>query len=62
MHTSLSESFFQLETNENMKVNITKYPKNPSKQRKIDIRIDKYDLWDFRSSVGLVILEWLKEF
>lgn len=45
-----------------MKVNITKYPKNPSKQRKIDIRIDKYDLWDFRSSVGLVILEWLKEF
>jgi hypothetical protein len=45
-----------------MKVNITKYPKDPSKQRKINIKIDKYDLWDFRSSVGLVILEWLKEF
>ena len=45
-----------------MKVNITKYPKDTSKQRKIDIRIDKHDLWDFRSSVGLIILEWLKEF
>lgn len=45
-----------------MKVNLTKYPKDPSKERKIDIRIDKWDLWDFRSSVGLIILEWLKQF
>lgn len=45
-----------------MKVNIEKYPEKAGKQRKVSIKIEKHDLWDFDGCVGLIILEWLKQF
>jgi hypothetical protein len=44
-----------------MKVHIGKYPKNPNKERKVKIEIEKFDLWDFKC-VNMIILEWLKKF
>lgn len=44
-----------------MKVHIGKYPKNPDKQRKIDIRIDKWDTWGMDHTLALIILPMLKQ-
>ena len=38
-----------------MKVNIGPYPKNHSKERKIDIRIDNYDIWNADHTLSLII-------
>ena len=53
---------FQLYRDIIMKVNIGKYPKKTGKERKVSIKIENHDVWDFNSSVGLVLLEWLKAF
>ena len=44
-----------------MKVYIGKYPKNPIKERKIDIRIDRWDTWSMDHTLALIILPMLKQ-
>lgn len=39
-----------------MKVNISKWPKNSTKERKIDIDIKEYDVWNLDRSLALIIL------
>jgi hypothetical protein len=43
-----------------VKVYIGKYPKDSSKDRKIDVRIDDYDVWDMYTTLSYVILPMLK--
>jgi hypothetical protein len=43
-----------------MKVHIGAYPRG-NKERKISVRIDKYDTWDMYSTLGVIILPMLKQ-
>ncbi len=45
-----------------MKVHIGKYPKNPFKERKVDVKIDKYDYWNLDSTLAHIIVPALKQF
>lgn len=44
-----------------MRVVIGPYPKNPTKDRKIDIRIDKHDTWDMFHTLAMITLPMLKQ-
>jgi len=44
-----------------MKVFIGRYPKNPAKERKVSIRIDKWDTWSMDHTLALIILPMLKQ-
>ena len=44
-----------------MRVYIGRYPKNPEKQRKIDVRIDPWDTWNMDSTLVPIILPMLKQ-
>lgn len=45
-----------------MKINIGKYPKNCSKKRKIEVKIDEYDVYSLDETLCYVILPALKLF
>lgn len=45
-----------------MKVHIGKWPKDPNKERKVDVRIDSYDTWEAFETLSLIILPLLKKF
>ena len=44
-----------------MKVYIGNWPKNPAKERKVDIRIDKWDTWSMDNTLSLIIEPMLKQ-
>lgn len=44
-----------------MKVFIGRYPKDPTKERKISIRIDRWDTWGMYHTLALIILPMLKQ-
>lgn len=44
-----------------MKVYIGKYPKDPSKERKINVRIDRWDTWSMDQTLAPIILPMLKQ-
>jgi mRNA-degrading endonuclease YafQ of YafQ-DinJ toxin-antitoxin module len=44
-----------------MKVYIGNWPKNPAKERKVDIRIDKWDTWSMDNTLTLIIEPMLKQ-
>ena len=44
-----------------MKVFMGKYPKNHTKERKVSIRIDKWDTWGMDHTLALIILPMLKQ-
>jgi hypothetical protein len=44
-----------------MKVYIGNWPKNPAKERKVDIRIDKWDTWSMDNTLALIIEPMLKQ-
>lgn len=44
-----------------MRVYMGRYPKNPAKERKIDVRIDKWDTWNMDSTLTPIILPMLKQ-
>lgn len=44
-----------------MKVNIGKYPKGVTKERKISIQIDKWDTWNMDSTLALIVVPMLKQ-
>ena len=44
-----------------MRVFIGKYPKSTNKERKINIRIDKWDTWGMDHTLALIILPMLKQ-
>lgn len=44
-----------------MKVYIGNWPKNPAKERKISVRIDKWDTWNMDSTLSLIIEPMLKQ-
>ena len=44
-----------------MKVYIGNYPKNPAKERKIDVRIDKWDTWSADHTLAVIIAPLLKQ-
>lgn len=44
-----------------MKVYIGNWPKNNDKERKVDIRIDKWDTWSMDSTLAMIILPMLKQ-
>ena len=43
-----------------MKVTIGKYPKNPSDKRKVNVRIDKDDIWELDNTLAHIIVPALK--
>ena len=45
-----------------MRAYIGKYPKNSDKERKIDIRVDDYDLWNADNTMALFIVAILTKF
>lgn len=45
-----------------MKVYIGNWPKNPAKERKVNIRIDKWDTWNVDNTLSLIIEPMLKQF
>lgn len=44
-----------------MKVYIGNWPKNPAKERKVDIRIDEWDTWGMDNTLALIIDPMLKQ-
>jgi hypothetical protein len=46
---------------DHMKVSIGPYPKSHKSERKISIRIDKYDTWSMDSTLAMIILPMLKQ-
>ncbi|AKF13416.1 hypothetical protein PHIN3_153 [Sinorhizobium phage phiN3] len=38
-----------------MKVHIGKYPKDHTKERKVDVRIDNHDIWSLHHTLALII-------
>lgn len=44
-----------------MKVFLGRYPKNPNSERKVNIRIDKWDTWSMDHTLALIILPMLKQ-
>lgn len=44
-----------------MKVYIGNWPKNPAKERKVNIRIDKWDTWNMDNTLSLIIEPMLKQ-
>lgn len=44
-----------------MKIYIGNWPKNPAKERKVDIRIDKWDTWSMDNTLSLIIEPMLKQ-
>lgn len=44
-----------------MKVYIGPYPKNLSKERTVNVRIDKYDTWNLDTTLAVIILPLLKQ-
>lgn len=44
-----------------MKVYIGNWPKNPAKERKVNIRIDKWDTWSMDNTLSLIIEPMLKQ-
>jgi len=44
-----------------MKVYIGRYPKDSNKERKVDIRIDKWDTWNMDTTLALIIVPMLKQ-
>ena len=44
-----------------MKVYIGNWPRNPVKERKVNIRIDKWDTWGMDSTLALIIEPMLKQ-
>jgi len=45
-----------------LKVNIGKYSDDPNVSRKINIKIDDYDMWNLDHTLALIILPSLKKF
>lgn len=44
-----------------MKIFMSRYPKDFTKERKIEVRIDNYDLWNLDTSLALIITPALKK-
>ena len=44
-----------------MKVHIGKYPKDSSKERKISVRIDKWDTWSMDNTLAHIVFPMLKQ-
>ena len=44
-----------------MKIYISNWPRNPAKERKVDIRIDKWDTWSMDNTLSLIIEPMLKQ-
>lgn len=44
-----------------MKVYIGRYPKDPNKEQKIEIRIDPWDTWSMDTTLSMIILPMLKQ-
>lgn len=44
-----------------MKVYIGNYPKNPAKERKVDVRIDPWDTWSVDHTLAVIIAPLLKQ-
>lgn len=44
-----------------MKIYIGNWPKNPAKERKVNIRIDKWDTWSMDNTLSLIIEPMLKQ-
>ena len=44
-----------------MKVNIGKYPKNSSKERKVKVQIDPWDTWSMDNTLALIVTPMLKQ-
>jgi hypothetical protein len=49
-----------VEANRKMKVTIGKYPKNPLDERKVNVRIDKDDIWEMDNTLAHIIVPALK--
>ncbi len=43
-----------------MKIHIGNYPKDPEKERKVSIRIDKWDVWNMDDTLAMIIAPMLK--
>jgi len=43
-----------------MKVSMGRYPKDHNKKRKVEVRIDKYDVWSLDHTLALIIAPALK--
>jgi len=43
-----------------MKVSVGRYPKDHNKKRKVEVRIDKYDVWSLDHTLALIIAPALK--
>jgi hypothetical protein len=44
-----------------MKVYIGRYPKNPNKEQKISVRIDKWDTWSMDNTLAHIVTPMLKQ-
>ena len=44
-----------------MKISIGKYPKDPTKQQKVSIKIDPWDTWSMDLTLALIIHPMLKQ-
>jgi hypothetical protein len=44
-----------------MKVHIGRYPKDSSKERKVSVRIDKWDTWNMDTTLAHIVLPMLKQ-
>lgn len=44
-----------------MKVYIGRYPKNPNKQQKVNVRIDKWDTWNVDVTLAHIVTPMLKQ-
>jgi hypothetical protein len=44
-----------------MKVLIGRYPKNPNKTQKVNVRIDKWDTWSMDTTLAHIIVPMLKQ-
>lgn len=44
-----------------MKIYISNWPRNPAKERKVNIRIDKWDTWSMDNTLALIIEPMLKQ-
>lgn len=44
-----------------MKIHIGNWPKNPAKERKVNIHIDPWDTWSMDNTLGLIIEPMLKQ-
>ena len=44
-----------------MKVYIGRYPKDPNKEQKVNVQIDKWDTWNMDATLAHIIVPMLKQ-